>query len=138
MTSIKKIFICFLCVCLFVSACPLTAFATEATVPEIEEQTNSIGELNGYLAGNIKAVNQFYTDRKFTAAQGHGFAAERGNNLIDTLKGQNAAVVGDNNMKDGADRRIINRDGSITWIQDKYYSTASGSVNAAFDDTTGM
>ena len=29
---------------------------------------------------------------------------------------------------------IINRDGSITWIQDKYYSSASKSVNAAFDD----
>lgn len=138
MAPIKRMLIFFLCVCLFVSAFPLTAFATNATTPDVEEQTNSIGELNGYLAGNIKAVNQFYTDRKFTAVQGHGFAAERGNNLIDTLKGQNAAVVGDNNMKDGADRRIINRDGSITWIQDKYYSTASGSVNAAFDDSSGL
>jgi len=30
------------------------------------EATNSIGELNGYLSGNIKALKQFYADRKFT------------------------------------------------------------------------
>ena len=69
------------------------------------------------------------SERKFTAAQGHGFAAERANNLSDVLHGEKAAIIGDNNAKNGADRKILNRDGTTTYIQDKYYSTASGSVN---------
>ena len=138
MKKLKKAIASLLCACLLMSLIPTQAFAADVKAEDSVEETPSIGELNGYLAGNMKAVNQFYTDRKFTYETGHGFAAERGNNLIDTLKGNNSTVVGDNNIKDGADRMIINRDGSITWIQDKYYSTASGSVNSAFDDMTGM
>ena len=138
MIKIRKLVACLLCVCLFMSLFPAQVFASETQDEETFEETPAIGELNGYLAGNLKAVEQFYTDRKFSYEKGHGFAAERGNNLIDTLKGNNSTVVGDNNVKDGADRMIINRDGSITWIQDKYYSTASGSVNSAFDDVTGL
>ncbi len=72
--------------------------------------------------------------RKFTAAQGHGFAAERGNNLIDKIKGSNAIVIGDNNVKNGADRIIIQKTGENIFIQDKYYQSAPASINACFDE----
>ena len=133
---LKRILICTLCIIHFAGATPLQGLAEE--VSSTTTPTNSIGELNGYLSGNALAINQWYTDRKFNYEQGHGFAAERGNNLIDTLRGNHSTVVGDDNAAHGPDRMIINRDGSITWIQDKYYSSASGSVNAAFDDTTGL
>lgn len=138
MKNVKKIIAFILCVSLSISILPTQVFAANEKENTTVEETNLIGEQNGYLVANVKAVKQFHTDRKFYSETGHGFAAERGNNLIDKLKGNNATVVGDNNVKDGPDRMIINRDGSITWIQDKYYSTASKSVKAAFDDTTGI
>lgn len=136
---LKKFISSFLCVSILLTGNVFTTHADDKNLDEKLEQTYSIGELNGYLAGNAHNVKQLYTNQKITPTiTGHGFAAERGNNLIDTLKGTNATVVGDNNIKNGPDRMIINRNGSITWIQDKYYSTASKSVNAAFDDATGI
>lgn len=73
-------------------------------------------------------------ERLFSNPTGHGFAAEQANNLVDRLHGKNATVVGGDNAKNGADRKILNRYGSPIWIQDKYYSTASNTVNAAFDN----
>lgn len=102
-----------------------------------KNERSAIGELGGYLQGALQTIEKTYAERKFTAAQGHGFAAERANNLSDVLHGEKAAIIGDNNAKNGADRKIFNRDGTTTYIQDKYYSTASGSVNAAFDSVTG-
>lgn len=131
---VKKIISFVLFCCILVSIFPLNILALE----EPDDSTHTIGEKSGFLAGNMNATKQFYTDRKFLSSQGHGFAAERVNNLIDRFKGYSSTVVGDNNFKNGADRKIINRDGSITWIQDKYYNTASKSVNSAFDSTTGL
>lgn len=102
-----------------------------------KNERSAIGGLGGYLQGALQTIEKTYAERKFTAAQGHGFAAERANNLSDVLHGEKAAIIGDNNAKNGADRKILNRDGTTTYIQDKYYSTASGSVNAAFDSVTG-
>ena len=102
-----------------------------------KNERSAIGELGGYLQGALQTIEKTYAERKFTAAQGHGFAAERANNLSDVLHGEKVAIIGDNNAKNGADRKILNRDGTTTYIQDKYYSTASGSVNAAFDSVTG-
>lgn len=133
---VKKFVSFILFCCILLSVVPLNIFA--ANVEEPDDSTHAIGEISGYLSGNMKSIHQFYTDRKFSSSQGHGFAAERVNNLIDSLKGYNSTVVGDNNLKNGADRKIINRNGSITWIQDKYYNTASKSVNSAFDSTTGL
>lgn len=136
---IKRIITMVLCLSILISNIPLTTFAEEVLNTNLDEQTNSIGELGGYLSANVKMSKQFYTERRFTELyHGHCFAAERGNNLIDALKGNRTSVVGDNNLKNGPDRMIINRNGSITWIQDKYYSTASLSLNAAFDETTGL
>lgn len=68
---------------------------------------------------------------KFHGKQGHGFAAERVNNLLDRVHGREAIVVGDGNAPNGADRMV---DGSL--IQTKYCQTAAESVNAAFRNGT--
>lgn len=134
----KRIIATILFLCIVFTSIPMEVFANEIGTEESTDETHSIGEVGGYLSANIKTVENLYADRKFTTNNGFGFAAERGNNLIDNIKGSDATVVGDNNVKNGADRMIVNRDGSITWIQDKYYSSASGSVNAAFDDVSGL
>ena len=103
----------------------------KATYDESDEI--SFGEAGGYLIGNLKTTKKLYADRKFGLLRGHGFAAENGNNLYDSFKGIKTKVVGDNNIKNGPDRIVFNKNGTITQIQDKYYSTAKNSVNAAFD-----
>lgn len=84
-------------------------------------------------------INRIFDEAKFTAPKtGHGWAAERGNNLIDNLKGfvkgQHSKILGDNNAKNGADRITKFSDGSRLLIQTKYYSTASRSIAACFDE----
>lgn len=123
------------CIALILIFCmmitPIQAFAAESTeIDPISEHIN----FGAYTLGNNMTVNRLLEQSKFTTRQGHSFAAERGNNLIDRLKGQNAIVVGDNNEKNGPDRLILGRDGSKIWIQDKYYQTASASIGACFDD----
>lgn len=133
-TSVSQRFItALLCVSLLIGLLPFSALRGYAS----KEQRPTIGEMGGYLQGALQTIEKTYAERKFTAAQGHGFAAEQANNLSDVLRGEKAVVIGDNNAKNGADRKILNRDGTTTYIQDKYYSTASGSVNAAFDSVTG-
>jgi len=63
---------------------------------------------------------------------GHGSAAEDANALNDKLKGKKVNKVGVSNELNGPDR-IVN--GKM--IQTKYYNTPEGSVDAAFDQTTG-
>lgn len=62
--------------------------------------------------------------------QGHGFAAEYANDLVDKIKNPFLRVerVGQNNARNGADRIVGN-----TKIQTKYLSSARNSVNAAFE-----
>ena len=64
---------------------------------------------------------------RFDAHQGHGYAAEQANDLIDRLHGRDAKIVGNDNAKDGADRLV---DGQL--IQVKYCQNAAASVDAAF------
>jgi len=141
----KRLLALMLSVCLVVGIIPIEAYATEKTGNQVSEDedpvvfkpTNSLGQVGGYLSGNSMTAANLFVERKFTWPGGTGFAAERGNNLIDRSKGFDASVVGDDNVANGADRKIINRDGSITWIQDKYFPTARRSVEEAFDETSG-
>lgn len=48
-----------------------------------------------------------YAEEKFHGARGHGYAAERANNLYDKFMGNDAEILGDDNAKNGADR-IVN------------------------------
>ena len=86
-----------------------------------ESDTISFGEEGGYLIGNLHTTKKLYADRKFSLSTGHGFAAENGNNLYDSFNGKKAKVVGDNNLLNGPDRIVFNKNGTITQIQDKYY-----------------
>ena len=84
-------------------------------------------------------INRIVDEAKFRVPMtGHGWAAERGNNLIDNIKGlvkgQHSTVVGDNNYVNGADRITQFADGSTQYIQTKYYSSASRSIAACFDE----
>ena len=112
-----------------------TEVADEPDASDVQSgEAFTLGEVGGYLAGETASTHAVYLERRFTDPRGHGFAAEEANNFIDRLKGFDAEVVGYDNVKNGADRKIVNRDGSVTWIQDKYYKSADGSVNAAFED----
>ena len=65
-----------------VSAClPINTVA--APESKTTEQKTIIGEMDGYLVANKSALQKMRTEAKFTSQTGHGFAAERGNNLID-------------------------------------------------------
>lgn len=106
----------------------------DTVFPEEDEAKYNVGEVGGYLVGNGKTIEKLYGDRKFSRNTGWGWAAERGNNLYDSLKGLDTSVIGDTDEKNGADRVIKNRNGTKILIQDKYYKSASGTVGAAFDE----
>lgn len=60
-----------------------------ADTPDSEEDSKyTIGEVGGYLRGNSAAIKTMAQDRKFSAYQGHGFAAENANNLADVFQGR--------------------------------------------------
>ncbi|EPU7112929.1 hypothetical protein ACVY3D_005166, partial [Escherichia coli] len=73
----------------------------------------------------MKLPETWSTNEKMFASggQGHGFAAERGNHIVDRVRLKNARILGDNNARNGADRLV-----SGTEIQTKYCSTAARSV----------
>lgn len=74
------------------------------------------------------------TNEKMFAAggQGHGFAAERGNHLVDKVRLKDSQILGDDNAKNGADRWV-----NGTEIQTKYCATAARSIGAGFDGQNG-
>lgn len=95
--------------------------ASEASVP-------TGAEIPGALNASMDiAAAETHMD-KFNASRGHGFAAEQANNLYDVLTGQDAAVIGGDNAKNGADRLV-----NGVRIQTKYCQEASASVAVAFD-----
>lgn len=103
----------------------------KAKVNNIEKKKNSnIGaEIGGWGLGNYHMVNNQYEEEKFHARQGHGFAAERANNLFDKMTGHDAKILGDDNAKNGADRWV---DG--VYIQSKYCATGSRCINECFEE----
>ena len=63
---------------------------------------------------------------------GQGLAAEDANNLNDKLQGKIAEVIGTSNELNGPDR-VVNG----VFLQSKYYQSASKTVAAAFDSSSG-
>ena len=136
-TKLKKQFISvILCFAFVTTSLPVTAFANYEQKPQ--KAVKSIGEDGGFLISNFKAQKKYIEDYKFNARQGHGFAAEQGNNLIDKATGKRVKVVGGDNAKNGADRMIFGRNGKNIIIQDKYYKSAAQGIDACFDKETGM
>lgn len=93
-----------------------------------------LGDIGGRAVGNQGAVNKMFDEQRFHGTRGHGFAAERANDLEDRLRGKNARIDGDNNVLNGPDRSILNADGTTTWIQSKYCATGQRCINACFKD----
>lgn len=83
----------------------------------------------GIAAGNYGTVNKSFDEEKFHSYQGHGFAAERANHLVDKMIGHDSKILGDDNAKNGADRIV---DG--VYIQSKYCATGSRCVNECFEE----
>ena len=69
---------------------------------------------------------------KYQTKGGHGFAAEDANHFVDLLRGRSAEVVGVTNEANGADRLV-----SGVLIQSKYFSSATQTISAAFDEAGG-
>ncbi len=120
-----------LCLCILLTSLPVDVLAKTTTVAASDESGGSIA---GYISGNKRTINDIISQYKFSGKTGHGFAAERGNNLIDVVKGKTATVIGDNNAKNGADRKIVGKKGKVTLIQDKYYASAKQGIEACFQD----
>lgn len=100
--KIKGIISLTLCACITVNTTfyPIYAVNTPTEEESRASQNNSdIVNAASFTAVEVNTVNDLLAQSKFTAFQGHGFAAERGNNLIDNIKGNNAKVIGDNNVK---------------------------------------
>ena len=87
----------------------------------------SFSVLNHSIGRHLKKI-QFNSIA--SASMGHGHAAEYANNLIDSIRNpfSNVRQVGQDNLRNGPDRQVGKQ-----LIQTKYCSTASNSVNAAFD-----
>ncbi|WP_218970392.1 hypothetical protein [Cytobacillus gottheilii] len=83
----------------------------------------------GIIYGNVSNASTIYGMDKFNTPRGHGFAAERANHLFDKLTGKNAAIIGDDNAKYGADRIV---DGVS--IQSKYCNSGSKCIQECFQD----
>ena len=84
----KKILIGILLIAVLIISLPLPIYAQNAPDQKRRQESavTTIGELGGYLEGNIKSVENLMSERNFSYAQGHGFAAEKGTNLIDVLR----------------------------------------------------
>lgn len=92
-------------------------------------ETVNLNGTDAIVYSGIKDIDK--SRHMFSTPQGHGFAAEEVNTLIDIYQGKDAEVIGYDNQKSGADRLV---DGRL--IQTKYYKTANGSISACFDNGT--
>lgn len=101
----------------------------ESVKNEINYDSKDTKLVYGNGIANYEVVNKTFEEAKFHGAQGHGFAAERANHLIDKLKGYDAKILGDSNIKDGADRMVNGIE-----IQSKYCKTGSKCISECFRD----
>lgn len=91
-------------------------------------------EVAGTVYGNVSNASTIYNYDKLATPKGHGFAAEQANHLADKILnadilGNKVKLVGDDNVKNGADR-IVNG----TRIQTKYCKTGSKCIAECFKD----
>ena len=84
---------------------------------------------SGTVYGNVSNASTIYGEDKFNTPRGHGFAAERANTLYDKITGHDARIVGDDNVKNGADRIC---DGIS--IQSKYCKTGGKCISECFEE----
>lgn len=91
---------------------------------------------NAVAAGAVAPVAKeaWYTDRHAAIHNpaGHGEMTERVLNMLDRAHGHKVTWKGPDNIKNGADRVVDGMD-----IQVKYYNSARGTLESAFDAKTG-
>ncbi|WP_104690263.1 hypothetical protein [Helicobacter felis] len=87
--------------------------------------------LSGITINNIVVAQNWVELYKplANASTGHGYMAEILNNRTDLSAGKNAIIVGDNNLKDGADRLVNGME-----IQTKYCKSATRTFNELLND----
>ena len=90
---------------------------------------NAGSEVAGVVYSNVSNASTHYFDDKLVTPRGHGFAAEQANHLKDLYSGKKAVLVGDDNLKNGADRIV---DG--IQIQSKYCASGSKCIQECFKD----
>lgn len=123
----------------FINKTPLYEFLNEMIQLHTEEKdsnneiklnkkTHYGSEAGGISNGTYNTVNKLYDEEKFRARQGHGFAAERVEHLYDKLTGHDAKILGNDNIKNGADRIV---DGTL--IQSKCCRTGRACINECYD-----
>lgn len=76
----------------------------------------------------VSRANTYADQVRFNGKQGHGFAAERANHLIDKMRLKNAKILGDNNAPSGPDRLV-----SGVKIQSKYCQTGKACIDKCFN-----
>ena len=104
-----------------------STYGMASSIEHSTKRTSGI-ESAGLGIGNFGNVNKVFEEEKFHAQQGHGFAAERANNLFDKMTGHDAQILGDDNAKYGADRIV---DG--IYIQSKYCATGADCIRNCFE-----
>ena len=89
------------------------------------------GEKAGVAAGAAKNAELYADNVVLNGRQGHGFAAEKANHLYDKISGKDAAIIGGDNAKNGADRLVDNE-----LIQTKYCQSGSKCISECFEGGT--
>lgn len=79
--------------------------------------------------GGAKGAENAAETMIFGTPVGHGFAAERANDLYDKAMGKKSKIVGDDYAKNGPDR-LVNGE----YIQTKYYKTGSECIGDCFEN----
>ena len=90
---------------------------------------NNNTETGGITYGNVGVNETTYEMSRFQGRQGHGYAAERAEHVIDIYQGKDAQILGDNNIKDGADRLVNGVE-----IQSKYCETGAKCIQECFEN----
>lgn len=93
------------------------------------KSTNNNIETGGITYGNVGINETTYEMTKFHGSQGHGFAAERAEHIVDIYQGNDAQILGDDNAKNGADRLVNGVE-----IQSKYCETGARCIQECFKD----
>lgn len=101
----------------------------EIEVDGLDISNYSSSENIGYIHSNIQSSNIYADNVLLSASRGHGFAAEKANNMYDKLTGKNATIIGGDNELNGADRLV-----NGVKIQTKYCKTGSKCVGECFEN----
>lgn len=83
----------------------------------------------GVVFGNVSNASTIYGQEVFHARQGHGYAAEQAEHLVDIISGKDATLTGTDLAKNGADRFV-----NGTNIQTKYCESGTKCISECFHD----